>query len=217
MVDIVDTSDALRSAMEPGRLLGGPTVVPLDVVPFAMLVADASGSVRVVNQAWMDASGIDARSSRGSGWLASVAENDRPSLLAVIQRVGAGFGPAHCHYRWMDGDRGATWRVVAIERAGEILVGIGVDLDPMTTQIPAAPAPPQVRAPEPTQVRAPEPAAASLRLVTEPAHEDPLAPAVAGLFRSLDALLMTIDRLAERLEVSGRAPAPAPAFEPQPA
>ena len=205
--------------MGPGRLLGGPTVIPLDVVPFGMLVADASGSVRAVNQAWMDASGIDARGSRGSGWLASVAEDDRPSLLAVIQRVGAGFGPAHCHYRWMGGDRGATWRVVAIERAGEILVGIGVDLDPMTAAAPvAAPAParyPAVAPLAPAPLRATEPAAASLRLVTEPAHEDPLAPAVAGLFRSLDALLVTIDRLAERLQVP--APAPAPAFEPQPA
>jgi hypothetical protein len=38
-----------------------------------------------------------------------------------------------------------------------------------------------------------------LRLVTEPVEPDPLAPAVASLFRSLDALLATIDRLAERL------------------
>lgn len=204
MADIVEASDALRSAVEPGRLLGGPGVVPLDVVPFALLVADASGSVRTVNQAWLELSGLDTRSSRGSGWLASVAESDRASLHAAVQRVAAGFGPARGRFRWHTGDQGSTWRVAAIERAGEIQVGIGVDLD-------AIPMPQAAAEPAPAEPAPPASPAAVLRLVTEPADEDPLAPAVAGLFRSLDALLVTIDRLAERLQL------PTPAFEGLPA
>jgi hypothetical protein len=206
MADIVDASDALRSAIEPGRLLGGPTVVPLDVVPFAMLVADASGAVRAVNQAWVEMSGLDVRSSRGTGWLAWVDQNDWEPVQAAIQRVVAGFDPARYHFRGADG-RGATWRVVSIERAGEILVGIGVEPDPVAmAEVPDL----SVTRPAPAAIPA-EPATAVLRLVTEPADEDPLAPAVAGLFRSLDALLATIDRLAERLQL------PPSALEPLPA
>ena len=223
MADIVQASDTLRSAEEPGRLLGGPGVVPLDVVPFAMLVADGSGAVRTVNQAWIELSGLDSRASLGSGWLAAVGDPDRTTLQDAIHRAVSGFGPARCRSRWNASDRGVTWRVAAVRRAGDILVGIGVDVDPVPVAAPEPAAEAMIPAtaplaatapPEPAEPAVTEPVAAVLRLVTEPApaepkrsapvpagrvEEDPLAPAVVDLFRSLDALVATIDRLAERL------------------
>ena len=198
-------------------------MVPLDVVPFAMLVADGSGAVRTVNQAWIELSGLDTRASLGTGWLATVTEGDRTALQEAIHRVVSGFGPVRCRGRWNGSDRGVSWRFVAVQRAGDILVGIGVDVEPAAVaapapQVAAAPllaapvvAPPAAEHPAPVEPEPPvraepivaEPAAV-LRLVTEPVHadpaaDDPLPSAVHDLFRSLDALLATIDRLAERL------------------
>jgi PAS domain-containing protein len=126
--DIVGPAEPAAAAPDSSRLLGGPAVIPLDVVPFAMLVADRTGRVRAANERWSALSGIDADASVGSGWLAAMREDERASLQAAVDQVAAG-GPARrLRYRWHDGRGGAAGiSLASVARAGDILVGIAVE------------------------------------------------------------------------------------------
>ncbi len=68
-----------------------PTTITaaLDLVPFAMLVTDSSGSALSVNQRWCELSGISYEASLGSGWLDALSAETRPRLLASLREVAA--------------------------------------------------------------------------------------------------------------------------------
>ena len=68
-----------------------PTTITaaLDLVPFAMLITDSSGSALSVNQRWCELSGIGYEASLGSGWLDALSTETRPRLLASLREVAA--------------------------------------------------------------------------------------------------------------------------------
>lgn len=59
----------------------------LEMVPFAMLIADAGGRVLGVNRQWCDLSGLDHERSLGRGWLEALTGDSRMRLQADIDRV----------------------------------------------------------------------------------------------------------------------------------
>ena len=61
----------------------------LDMVPFAMLITDSSGSALSVNERWSDLSGLSRDASLGSGWLDALSPETRPRLLASLREVAA--------------------------------------------------------------------------------------------------------------------------------
>ncbi len=61
----------------------------LEVVPFAMLITDASGSALSVNHRWSALSGLSVESSLGMGWLEALSAEARHRLLATLREVAA--------------------------------------------------------------------------------------------------------------------------------
>ncbi|MGC8511769.1 MAG: diguanylate cyclase domain-containing protein [Acidimicrobiales bacterium] len=61
----------------------------LDVVPFAMLITDSSGSALSVNHRWSALSGLSVESSLGLGWLEALTAEARHHLLANLREVAA--------------------------------------------------------------------------------------------------------------------------------
>ncbi len=61
----------------------------LDVVPFAMLITDTSGSALSVNHRWSVLSGMSVESSLGTGWLEALPAEARHHLLANLREVAA--------------------------------------------------------------------------------------------------------------------------------
>lgn len=68
-----------------------PTTIAaaLDVVPFAMLITDSSGSALSVNRRWTALSGLSVDSSLGMGWLEALTVEARHRLLATLREVAA--------------------------------------------------------------------------------------------------------------------------------
>ncbi|HWE56869.1 MAG TPA: PAS domain-containing protein [Acidimicrobiales bacterium] len=109
----------------PGTFVEGPNVVPLEMVPFPMLVADDRGRVLAVNSRWTEFSGLSREDSLGVGWH-GVLDHAAP-LEDLVARVAAGqvgHGDA-CEWTAVGGRR-AQWWVGSEVRAGERLVGLAV-------------------------------------------------------------------------------------------
>ena len=107
-------------------------VAALEVVPFAMLIADATGQALAVNGKWMDLSGLGRSNSLGAGWLSVLDPETRHRLREDVVRAAAdGEGAtvdyqmgAELHRRW------ARWWISRHELDGLPLVAIGVaDVD----------------------------------------------------------------------------------------
>lgn len=126
LAEIEATAGPPRQPAAPGPLVAGPALIPLDVVPLAMLLADRLGHVRATNQLWEQASGLGAEPSRGSGWLAALAGPARQGLIAGVAAAQPGGPVQRGALVWADGRRRSTWLVVAHEQAGEVVVGIAI-------------------------------------------------------------------------------------------
>ncbi|HET6963334.1 MAG TPA: PAS domain-containing protein [Acidimicrobiales bacterium] len=127
MADIVGSPGGAAPSDAPGGLLTGPVVVPMDVVPFPMLVADSAGRALASNQRWRDLSGLGGDGSMGYGWLSVLRPEDRLALRSQVERVAAGDPDLRADYVWLPGGGGrATWWLASHQRAGERVVGIGV-------------------------------------------------------------------------------------------
>lgn len=205
MADIVADSVDLASAEEPGGLLGlgGPEVVPLEVVPFAMLVADRSGRVRTVNRRWVEMTGLDLEASAGSGWLEALRPEDRPAVEAAVACMARTSSPRRAEFRWGAPQGGsASWWLASVDTAGERLVGIAVGPGPIAENPPASGLPPAVAAPA-------TPATPATVALSRPGWDrpDPVLRELPGLLRSFEALLSTLDRLVDRLPVLEAVPA----------
>lgn len=107
-------------------------IAALEVVPFAMLIADGNGQVLAVNGKWMELSGLGRADSLGPGWL-SVLEGDAGHRLREdVLRVAR--GGAHATVDYQIGTtarkRWARWWISRHELDGFPLVAIGVaDVD----------------------------------------------------------------------------------------
>lgn len=185
VADIVGGGDPLLDPEAQGgpAVLGGPVVVPLEMVPFPMLVADCAGQVLATNRRWADLSGLAPPASLGYGWTGVLGPADRYLIETEVERVAADGEATRIELGWEAtsstfGFTRSTWWIAPHAGAGERLVGIAVALD--------APG-------------------AALR-----ADRDPLAAEIPELLRSLDALMGTLDRLVAMLadRLAGREPVP---------
>lgn len=139
VADIVGASEVSAPGSTPGRLLPSPAVVPLDLVPFPMLVADPVGRVLAVNQRWVRLTGLDRARSMGSGWLAALRPEDRSALRALVQAVGKGREGSCADFPLRrSGSPCFGWWMVAHQRTAERLVGIALGEPPRYTPDPVA-------------------------------------------------------------------------------
>ncbi|MBV9659727.1 MAG: diguanylate cyclase [Acidimicrobiales bacterium] len=103
-------------------------IAALEVVPFAMLIADASGQVMAVNQRWIELSGLRRAPSLGTGWLSVVEPDSRGRLRADAVRVGREGGSATADYQLGGPPNGrwTRWWISRHELEGTGLVAIAV-------------------------------------------------------------------------------------------
>lgn len=187
VADIVGSVDGEVPREESDRILLRPEVVPLDVVPFPMLVADALGRVLAVNGRWVEVSGLSREASLGIGWQSVLDPDDRRALQAELTLVATTGAPGRQELGWPGRDgRRAAWWLAPRDRSGEQLIGLAVG-EPLAAPAPFEPV--------------------ILRPRSEPGRADPLLAEVPVLLRSIDALLATLDRLADRLPTEQALPA----------
>jgi PAS domain-containing protein len=186
LADIVDRS---ASPSVPSALIDQPGLVPLNVIPVPFLVADASGRVLLVNQRWVEFSGLDATASRGGGWLSVFGPSDRVALRAALADAASGQEPAG---EAVCAGRVVRWSVATERRAGERLIGIAVQ--PVAR---ARPAGGEVPGP-PASAAEPEPMAGSGAVAAPPVRHHPGARVwlaeLPGLLDTVEAFLDEIDR-----------------------
>lgn len=107
-------------------------IAALEVVPFAMLIADATGAALAVNSKWTDLSGLGRSNSLGAGWLSVLDPDARHRLRDDVVRVAAGDSGSTVDYQ-LGSDlnrRWARWWISRHELEGMALVAIGVaDVD----------------------------------------------------------------------------------------
>lgn len=144
VADIVGASEVSVPGSPAGRLLPAPAVVPLDLVPFPMLVSDPGGRVLAVNQRWVRLTGLNHAQSMGSGWLAALRPEDRSALRSAVQMVGKGREGSCADFPLKgSGSPCFGWWMVAHQRTGERLVGIALGElaryapDPIVEELPS--------------------------------------------------------------------------------
>ena len=107
-------------------------IAALEVVPFAMLIADGSAQVLAVNGKWMDLSGLGRANSLGPGWLSVLEPDARSRLRDDVLRVAREGGTVTVDYQLGAGPRRrwARWWISRHELDGLPLVAIGAaDVD----------------------------------------------------------------------------------------
>lgn len=212
VADIVGGTEPAQGLEAPGGLLAGPTVVPVELVPFPMLISDGAGRVLAVNQRWIRLTGLTPTDSRGSGWLAAVHPDERPAVRALVESVAGGAPIRRGEFALLPTGTMRSWWLASHERAGQRLVGIAVG-EPVGREAPAAtPASAAAATPAAAAAAAPAaqaaPAAHGASVVGAgiapaappvPVPADPVLAELPGLFMSLRALLDSFERLAQRL------------------
>jgi diguanylate cyclase (GGDEF)-like protein len=103
-------------------------IAALEVVPFAMLIADGSAHALAVNQKWLELSGLNKSASLGFGWLSVLDPDSRARLREDALRVAAGGGLATADYQ-LGGEtlgRWTRWWVSRHELDGMPLLAIAI-------------------------------------------------------------------------------------------
>ena len=117
---------------DQGGSLDGLVQGALELVPFAMLVADGSGRVIGANRRWSEISGLDEIASLGRGWLDALSGDSRALLERDLDRVAARGGTA-CSDHQLSGGGSSRWTRWWLSRhlqAGEPLVAMAAaDVD----------------------------------------------------------------------------------------
>jgi hypothetical protein len=123
----VASTDVPVGEAAPRAILGGPAVVPFEIVPLAMLIADSSAEVLAVNTKWLQLSGLSTISSLGAGWLNVLDSESSSRLLADVRRVAASGSDATADYQWTSSPgRYTRWWLAPYGWAGQKMVGIAV-------------------------------------------------------------------------------------------
>lgn len=106
--------------------IDGTVSAALDLVPFAMLIADRSARVIETNYRWTDMSSLDLPASLGLGWLDGVSPDGRLQLHAAAQRVANEGGTETCDYQLIGGSgpRWCRWWLSRHIRRGKSVVVI---------------------------------------------------------------------------------------------
>ncbi len=117
---------------DQGGSLDGLVQGALELVPFAMLVADGAGRVIGANRRWSEISGLDEIASLGRGWLDALSGDSRALLERDLDRVAARGGTA-CSDHQLSGGGSSRWTRWWLSRhlqAGEPLVAMAAaDVD----------------------------------------------------------------------------------------
>lgn len=102
-------------------------IAALEVVPFAMLIADASARALAANAKWMDLSGLGRANSLGPGWLSVLEPDARARLREDVVRVAREGGTVTVDYQLGAGSRRrwTRWWISRHELDGFPLVAIG--------------------------------------------------------------------------------------------
>lgn len=192
VADIVGGPEPDEPYEAPGGLLAGPAVVPLDLLPFPMLVADHAGQILAVNQRWVRLTGLSSQQSLGSGWLAALRPEDRGPLSSLVQAVGAGAPGRRVEYPLAAfGGALFSWWLAAHRRAGERLVGIAVGEADGRVE------------PQKVEWRGVERRGVNRRKdqpdARPPLSADPILDQLPALLRSIRTLLNDLEAVVERL------------------
>ena len=91
-----------------GGSLDGYVQEALELVPFAMLVADGSGQVLGVNRRWVEMTGLDDSRSVGRGWLDALIGDSRMRLQQELDQV-ASEGGTSCSDHQLAGAGSPRW------------------------------------------------------------------------------------------------------------
>lgn len=108
-------------------LVSVPSVVPFEVVPVAMLLADSRAQVVAANARWCEWSGLGVEDSLGSGWTVALGDDERRVVTAELAQLAldtAG-GAAGLSARAVMGP-GRRWWLAPFESSGQMLIGIVV-------------------------------------------------------------------------------------------
>ena len=102
-------------------------IAALEVVPFAMLIADGAAHVLAVNGRWMELSGLGRANSLGPGWLSVLDPDPRGRLRDDVLRVAREGGTVTVDYQIGAGSRKrwTRWWMSRHELEGLPLVAIG--------------------------------------------------------------------------------------------
>lgn len=103
-------------------------IAALEVVPFAMVIADGAGQVLAVNQRWTELSGIGRAPSLGEGWLTVLDPASRGRLREDVLRVAREGGNATADYQLggpPDG-RWTRWWISRHELEGTPLIAVAL-------------------------------------------------------------------------------------------
>ncbi len=120
-----------HTGREPGganqSLVSVPSVVPFEVVPVAMLLADSRAQVVAANARWSEWSGLAVEDSLGSGWSSALGEDERRAVTAELTQLVREVtdGAAGQSARAVLGP-GRRWWLAPFESSGQILIGIVV-------------------------------------------------------------------------------------------
>jgi hypothetical protein len=108
-------------------LVSVPSVVPFEVVPVAMLLADSRAQVVAANARWSEWSKLGVEDSLGSGWTVALGDEERllviTELVQIVREMAEGAaGPSA---RAVMGP-GRRWWLAPFESSGQMLIGIVV-------------------------------------------------------------------------------------------
>ena len=120
-----------HTGQDPGganrSLVSVPSVVPFEVVPVAMLLADSRAQVVAANARWSEWSKLGVEDSLGSGWTVALGDEERrvvtTELVQIVREMAEGAaGPSA---RAVMGP-GRRWWLAPFESSGQMLIGIVV-------------------------------------------------------------------------------------------
>ena len=127
-----EAEEVAEIEQEPRGKAHTTAVAALEVVPFAMLIADGAAQVLAVNGKWMDLSALGRANSLGSGWLSVLDPEARARLREDVVRVAREGGGATVDYQIgaAPHKRWTRWWISRHELDGIPLVAIGAaDVD----------------------------------------------------------------------------------------
>jgi diguanylate cyclase (GGDEF)-like protein len=100
----------------------------LELVPFAMLISDASGQALAVNERWLELSAMGRAASLGAGWLTVLDPDDRTRVREDALRVAREGGTATADYQ-LGGPalgRWTRWWISGHDLEGRTLLAVAI-------------------------------------------------------------------------------------------
>ncbi len=185
VAEIVGQHSGSEQGGGPGPLLGGPAVVPFEVVPVAMLVADSRASVVAVNSRWCEWAGLDPEDSLGSGWTLALTDEEKTQVTGELRDLAESIseGVGEPSARTVAGPR-RRWWFAPFDSAGQVLIGIVVAEE--ETDLGIAVIPGQGSSPSPGAIN----------------DEAPALGGTPGLLDGMDAVIGVLARLARNIRDS---------------